>query len=409
MVTETTSKLINQKNVRAVIEYLKYSYFGEELYARNFFALAGILPESLPRCSPEGDLVGEVTRLIERYGLYDGDLNLLRFLEQLARYRDIEQFLFEYERLDATAAQADLNGVRVLTVHKSKGLEYEHVIVLDRLGKPSADRDPIIYEYEGIRLQNLYLRMKNRAELDPEYARALEKEEKLAREDALNALYVAFTRAKRTLYVLQRGKGSKFEMLGLGSHRRGTLSVETPEFPREETPAPLPYRALHYGTQTELLGSESEEEGEHDHRAILFGTALHYTLEMMPDFTQEALEKALPATRNRYGAQLEPGELEAIERRIGRLLETEAFRTLCDGTRYREQPLTYGGELRYIDLLVEREGVWTVVDYKSSLQHGEAHRKQVGFYKKAVAEITKSPVRGCLCYLLEEGVTLVDL
>jgi len=30
-------------------------------------------------------------------------------------------------------------------VHKSKGLEYEHVIVLDRLGRGSSDKSPIIY------------------------------------------------------------------------------------------------------------------------------------------------------------------------------------------------------------------------------------------------------------------------
>ena len=39
VVTETTSLLINQKNIRALIEYLKYSYFNESIYARNFFAL----------------------------------------------------------------------------------------------------------------------------------------------------------------------------------------------------------------------------------------------------------------------------------------------------------------------------------------------------------------------------------
>jgi exodeoxyribonuclease V beta subunit len=409
VVTETTSKLISQKNVRALIEYLKYSYFGEELYARNFFALAGIAPEPLPRCRLDGDLAEALTGLIEHYGLFDGDLNLLRFLEQLAHYRDVEQFLFEYERLDVTAAQADLNGVRVLTVHKSKGLEYGHVIVLDRLGRPSADRSPIIYEYDGIRLQNLYLRMTNRADLDPQYARALEKEQRLSREDALNALYVAFTRAEKTLYVVQKGKGSKFEMLGLTAQSRGTLRVEAPEFPREEVAAPLPYRSLRYGTQTELLGSETEEEAEHDHRAILFGTALHYTLEMMSGFTPEALEEALGATRNRYGAQLEPGELEAIENRIGHLLKTGGFRKLCEGRHHKERPLTYRGELRYVDLLIENEGCWTVVDYKSSMQHSEAHRKQVGFYKKAVAEITGGTVRGFLCYLLADGVTLVEV
>ncbi len=410
VVTETTSKLINQKNVRALIEYLKYSYFGEALYARNFFALAGVPPGPLRRCDiNSSDLSAEVGRVIESYGLFDGDLNLLRFLERLSYYRDIEQFLFEYERLDATAAQADLNGVRVLTVHKSKGLEYAHVIVLDRLGRAAPDRDPIIYEYEGIALRRLYLRMQNRAMLDPDYARALEKEQQLSYEDSLNALYVAFTRAEKTLHVVQKGKDSKFELLGLSAGSRGRLEVERTMAGPAAAEEELPYCSLHYGTQTELLATEEEPEAAHDYRAILFGTALHYTLELMETFTFDALEQALRSTQNRYGARLEAGELEAIGRRVGMLLESETFRGVRAGQCHRERPLAYQGKLRYIDLLVEAEGEWRIVDYKSAKEHGVAHRAQVGFYKKAVAAITGAPVRGFLCYLLESGVELVEV
>ena len=411
VVTETTSKLINQKNVRALIEYLKYSYFGEALYARNFFALIEAEPAALRRCDVNSpDLAREVQNVIETYGLYDGDLNLLRFMELLGHYRDIEQFIFEYERLDATAAKADLHGVRVLTVHKSKGLEYDHVIVLDRLGRPAPDTSPIIYEYDGIRLQNLFLRMKNRTELDEAYARALAKEQQLSLEDALNALYVAFTRAKATLIVIRQSKTSKFEMLDLAPQNRGQLAIAPAGMVAVEEPSMLPYEALHYGTQTEVLAEEEEEHTEdQDHHAIVFGLALHYTLEMMDAFTAEALEAAMISTTNRYGAHLEPADIESIRRRISVLLEESTFAALTEGKLHKEQPLTYKGELRYLDLLVEHEGAWTIIDYKSSTAHSESHLKQVGFYKKAVAEITAAPVKGYLCYLLESGSRIVEV
>ena len=409
VVTETTSKLINQKNVRALIEYLKYSYFGEAIYARNFFALLGLEPRALRRADvAAADLGTELKRVIEAYGLYDGDLNLLRFIELLSNYKDIEQFLYEHERLDATAAKADLNGVRVLTVHKSKGLEYDHVVVLDRLGQASADRGLIIYEYDGITLQNIYLRMKNRGELDEAYAKAMEKEKRLSHEDAMNALYVAFTRPKSTLFVIQKGKGSKFEMLGLGAQSRGSLQIEAVERPKGGETPQLPYHALSYGTQDEVLETE-EERYENDHQAILFGVALHYTLEMMAELSEAALEAALQSTRNRYGAQLDAAAMQSIERRIAMLLSDDRFRRLCEGILHREQPLTYKGELRYIDLLVEGEGEWCVIDYKSSMAYSESHLAQVGFYKKAVSAITGAPVRGYLCYLLEEGIRLVEV
>ncbi|MEA1916613.1 MAG: UvrD-helicase domain-containing protein, partial [Campylobacterota bacterium] len=39
VITETSTKLISQKSVMALCEYLKYCYFGKEIYARNFFSL----------------------------------------------------------------------------------------------------------------------------------------------------------------------------------------------------------------------------------------------------------------------------------------------------------------------------------------------------------------------------------
>ncbi len=176
VVTETNSKLIHQKPIEALIEYLKYSYFHKEIYARNFFSLIGQEPTKLYGCDVDSsDLVYELKKVIKKYKIYDKDMNILSFLDKLSHYKDIEAFLYEYERLDASSAQKELTGVRVLTVHKSKGLEYEHVIVLDRLNKASADKSPIIYEYDGIHLENIYLRMSKRTSLDEAYNLALEK------------------------------------------------------------------------------------------------------------------------------------------------------------------------------------------------------------------------------------------
>ncbi len=410
VVTETTSRLINQKSVRALIEYLKYSYFNKAIYARNFFALIGVEPGRLQRCDINTtDLPLEIKKVIERYHLYDGDLNLLRFLELLSGYQDIEQFLFEYERLDATAAKADLDGVRVLTVHKSKGLEFEHVIVLDRLGRPSADRSPIIYEYEGIVLKAIYLRMKNRSALDLRYKEALEKEKLLTEEDELNALYVAFTRARATLLIIEKSKGSKFGMLGLRPLSRGNISIARQKSSRESLCQEIDYKALSFGTQEELLISEESSDESHDYHAVIFGLALHYTLEMMADLTKQALKEALKSTLNRYGSQLEASDFESLERRILLLLSDKQFTRLCSGTLHKERPISYKSELRYIDLLVEHEQGWTVIDYKSSISHGKSHLKQVSFYKDAITAITGERVKAYLCYLLEGGVQLLEV
>ncbi|MEA1919287.1 MAG: RecB-like helicase [Campylobacterota bacterium] len=406
VVTETTAKLIRQRSVMAIIEYLKYCYFNERIYAENFFALIGKESEKLESVNLKNfDMLLHVKKIIDRYELFSGDMNLLRFVELLHHYSDIEQFIFEYERIDKSAAKADLHGVRVLTVHKSKGLEFEHVIVLDRLGKKQPNTDPIIYEYKGTHLENIYLRQKNRVNFDDDYKRAMQREEQAGREDELNALYVAFTRAESSLFIIQKEKNSKFSLLDLREQSQGSLKIERKTSVVKVEPKPLKYEALHYGRQKEVI--ESEEEIETDHHAITFGLALHYTLEMMRSFERSALALAMTATQNRYGALLDESALTSIEQRILQVVANSEFRELTDGEIYKEQALSFEGELRYLDLLVKHKERWVIIDYKSSLSHSEAHLKQVGFYKKALREITGEAVEGYLCYLLDEGVKMV--
>jgi len=409
VVTETTSRLTAQRRVRAVIEYLKYCYFDAEIYARNFCALADMDARPLPRIAEAFNAPAAAVReLIARYGLFDGDLNIIRFLEVLERFRDLEAFLFEYERIDTKAVTQEREGVRVLTVHKSKGLEYPYVIVLDRLGRKKADTAPILYAYEGVQLQTLFLRQSKRADFDPVYAEALAREAALAEDDALNALYVAFTRARENLYIVRKPKESMFERLELLPMALGTEALlgtvpAAPALPRE-----IPYGPLAFGRQTEVVASEKGASPEAPF-AVTFGLAMHYALEMMAAFEPAALAAAMSAVANRYGALLDAAVLETIRERILRLLGDEGFRALVDGEITREQPLMYEGELRYLDLLVRHEERWVVVDYKSARRFEAEHREQVGFYVKAVRAITQMPVEGYLCYLLETGVEIVQV
>ncbi|MDQ7067558.1 MAG: RecB-like helicase [Sulfurimonas sp.] len=216
VVTETTTKLINQRSVKAILEYLKYLYFREEIYRHNFFALIDQPAVKIYSIDfNKVKLLDIVKKAIDKYKLFRDDFHLVRFLNSVARYPDVEALLFEYERLDTPAAASDISGVRVLTIHKSKGLEYENVIVMDGLKRPNNSSDSIIYNYDGIRLRSVYLRTKNRDAIDIEYERALEKEKELVKEDKLNALYVAFTRARDNLIVIKKSEKSTFDLLDL--------------------------------------------------------------------------------------------------------------------------------------------------------------------------------------------------
>ena len=409
VVTETTTKLINQGSVKALLEYLKYLYFKENIYKENFFALIKQATQKIDSVNfNDVTLVDVLVSAIKKYKLFSNDFHLIRFLSAVGVYDDIEALLFEYERLDASAAASDLSGVRVLTVHKSKGLEYEHVIVMDRLKNPPASKNSIIYEYEGITLQNVYLRTKNRAQIDTQYERALEKEQLLVREDSLNALYVAFTRARENLIIVKKSAKSTFDILELEAGKSGELRCHAHEEESSEELETLEYKELYYGTQSDILALESQKD--EDLKAINFGIALHFTLEMMSSFDESSLLNARSMMLNKYGFNLDEEEISDIMTRVKLFINTKEVASLIDGKCYKEKALRYKNALRYVDLLVQKDdGSFNVIDYKSSFAYSEHHLKQVRFYVKAISEITAKEVRGYICYLLADEIKIVPV
>jgi exodeoxyribonuclease V beta subunit len=399
VVTETTARLIAQRSARAIIEYLRYCYFGESIYRSNCAALLGIQADQIVR-SGFVDLISTVIAFVRQFRI--ADKSALMFIETLRGYRDIEEIVFEIDRLETSSPQSDLKGIRIMTVHKSKGLEFEHVIVLDRLGMARSRNDAIVYEYDGAQLLGMHYRIKNREALDPLYAQALDAEKSLGDEDQLNALYVALTRAVESLMVIMKSKNSWFDPLELSTSEWGVLEQKTKHVKPIEPEKKVDFKALSFGRQEETL--RSVKEATHDYSAVQFGLALHYTLEMMGDFSDTSLMIALESTRNRYGAVLQTGAIEEIEKRIRRLIEDETFRNLTQGSWRKEQMIRHNGNLGVIDLLVEHDKSWSIIDYKSGREEEEKHRDQIRRYKEAVRSLTGDEVQGYLCYLLEEGI-----
>ncbi len=416
VVTETTTKLINQRIIKALLEYLKYLYFKENIYKYNFFTLIRQEPQDIPFLDFNyNSLLSIIENAINEYGLFSNealheDENLIRFLNTISKYNDIEALLFEYERLDTAAAASELSGVRVLTVHKSKGLEYEHVIVMDRLKKPPSPRDAIIYEYDGVKLQNVYLRIKGRDEIDSAYAQALKKEKILQNEDSLNALYVAFTRAKENLFIIQKSQKSSFDILDLKVQTNGTLCVSKKSRDTDDAKEinKMFFEENSYGTQSDILTVEDEDE--QDIKAQNFGLSLHYMLEMMGSFSLEGIDDAKHMMLNKYGDVLDEDEVTDVSKRVKALVSNKEFLQLIQGDIYKEKALRYKNNLRYIDLLVRGEDAkYRVIDYKSSTAFQEHHQTQVKHYVQAIEEITGAEVVGYICYLLKDKIKVLKI
>jgi ATP-dependent exoDNAse (exonuclease V) beta subunit len=138
--------------------------------------------------------------------------HLVNFVNENAA--DITAFLTEWEdTLCAKTIQSDeTNGIRIFSIHKSKGLEYEHVIVpfCDwQLEKQSGNIlwcQPSEAPFDDLPIVPVDYSQKQM--IGTIYEADYRHEHLQNTVDNLNLLYVAFTRARNSLFVIGRRKAS---------------------------------------------------------------------------------------------------------------------------------------------------------------------------------------------------------
>ncbi len=133
-------------------------------------------------------------------------------------------------------------------------------------------------------------------------------------------------------------------------------------------------------------------------------------LEIVDNFYIEDIDSAYWATKNRYGMFLDEESLLDIKSRVTKLFTDRAFLELIkDAKISKEQPISYNGELRQIDLFIEHKNHYIIIDYKSSDSIQTSHIAQVMEYKSAVAKITDKEVRAYICYIKSDKIDLVEV
>jgi len=408
---KTSSSLKNMPKIAALVAMCEYLFFGEKIDAQAMLLNVGLSLEEVDVSwfSAFMSPLQVLDRLVRDFGYFDDDLNILKLLEFASSYNDIPTFVEEFESSSISVASNTVHGAKIMTIHGSKGLEFEYVILLDKLTRKNSDKSALLYHYdESLHIDKLLYRTKGRENFDDAYANIIEARKISSAKDSMNVLYVALTRAVEGIIILRKPKDSIFDALGMEVMSIGTLKqsqamqiLSTPM--REESKVIL----SNYGTQET---PEHEDTEEKDYEAILFGTAIHYALEMLGSFDEESITIAMTALQNKYGQQLSQQSAEEIEKRVYALIHSADFLALLVGAKIRkEQSLSFEGELKQIDLLLEYDSHNLVIDYKSSKKYGIKHQNQVGYYKKAIADITGKRTEGMVIYLLNGEIDLLTL
>ncbi|WRF12829.1 RecB-like helicase [Helicobacter pylori] len=395
--TESSVKLsqfVESKIIKNALEYALAEEPYKPFYKHSVLKLAGYLHDAiaLPSFNPKKESVASfVWKVMEWFELYGECAQIC--LELAVGCEDANDFL---EKLEAKAiASFNAKGAQIMTIHKSKGMQFPYVIVCERLGNPnSSHSNQLLEEYNGAELTRLYYRMKNREVVDKDYARALDKEEAAKDHEEINVYYVAFTRAELGLIVVAKDKDQKKdkkeskkesknktmrEKLDLVPLEEGEIMpVTSPQ--KEPLIASVVIKPHAYGEQVQEIEEEpSDYEKNNDQESINFGIALHKGLEYQYAYNipKKSVLEYLNYHHGFYGLDYQALE-ESLE-----LFENDAeIQALFKNYALRgEAAFLFEGVVSRIDVLLWDKGQnLYVLDYKSSQNYQQSHKAQVSHY-----------------------------
>ncbi|GAA8921559.1 RecB-like helicase [Helicobacter pylori] len=381
--TESSAKLsqfVESKIIKNALEYALAEEPYKPFYKHSVLKLAGYLHDdaiALAGFNPKKESVaGFVWKVMELFELYGECAQIC--LELAVGCEDANEFLEKLEAKEIASFKA--KGAQIMTIHKSKGMQFPYVIVCERLGKPKTNNsNQFLEEYSGTELTRLYYRMKNREVVDKDYARALDKEEAAKDHEETNVYYVAFTRAELGLIVVAKDKKGMCEKLDLAPLEEGTIAPVISSQKEPLTPSAV-IKPHAYGEQVQEIEEEpSDYEKNNDQEAINFGIALHKGLEYQYAYRipKKSVLEYLNYHHGFYGLDYQALE-ESLE-----LFENDAeIQALFKNLALRgEVAFLFEGVVSRIDVLLWDKGQnLYVLDYKSSQNYQQSHKAQVSHY-----------------------------
>ena len=378
-----------------------------ESLIEEFFRSVGFVP-----------LYELVISILSRFNVVKGFSDyqgfFMKFLEFIKEHEDEHSSISSFLEFFKKAPDEDLyvnvtegNSVKILTIHKAKGLEFPVVIIPFLELNVKVEQEVVLSNNGNL---NLIRIKKGYANFSPRLARLYREEYLKYLIDELNSIYVALTRAKDELYIFipakaERGANLAGALFPEKDFERGKKSEHKNPHDKEEI-LPIEIPPSEYKDWIPLLRDEFIEEGIlKDRDKILKGEVLHHLLSFIGNLHNQdkdlVVREALEKLRFQYPSLT---NLEEYAATINKLLENKSLRSyleIRDGEVYLEKEIVdSSGNTKRIDRLIVKQGEVLIIDYKSSKENNTAYYEQMLQYMKIIREIYPDlNVRGILVYL----------
>ena len=231
---------------------------------------------------PITDLIEHIYKVLGLERLSDQSAYVCAFYDAVCEFTEdyspgIEALLQEWEDTlcKKTISSDGIDGIRILTIHKSKGLEYDNVIVpFANWPLKASDMLWCATEKEPF-CQMPLIPVKYKKEMnDSHFAADYQYEHLQSTVDHMNMLYVAFTRAANNLYVIGKNGNEGRSAIILQSLDEVTGMLDGATLTEENVT-----KMFHYGT----FKMSDEEKKEESSNIFMQGTSkVHVDVRTFP-------------------------------------------------------------------------------------------------------------------------------
>ncbi len=369
------------------------------------------------------ELTVNIYQAFRLYGNFpENQAFFMKFLELIKTNEDEHVGLGEFLTYLKDAPQEDLyvnvthsDSIKILTVHKSKGLEFAIVIIpflrMD-INPETGGKGTSSYCLEG---PNEPLRLLRITKSHRAYSKALQKvyiqSYKKACIDELNNIYVSLTRPQFELYVfIPKKSGSANNKVRFLIPETFTEQGVKKQYKKKKKGSTLlmDIKPCEYKNWLTLLRDDFfDTAAVLNPQEVLAGNIMHAILSRIGDCTNKDIETVLAESLEYTKTQFPYIEdFSLYINTVHQLLKKKDLKDVFwvgQGVVYCEKEVSNRfGDLKRIDRLIIRPDMVWIIDYKSSKNFSQKHRDQIKEYIQILKEIyPNKKVRGFLIYLDE--------
>lgn len=333
---------------------------------------------------------------------------------------DFKEAVYKAASGEQALSASQKNAVTVMTIHKSKGLQF-NVVLLPNLARDitiNAKNSSLFVADNNVfgdsTLCCVYSKKQYPYISGTKAEEYMKNENMLTLQDSVNMLYVAMTRAEKALFInAEIPKDMPLKISHIAgvcfpeNVVKGTLKAEKKA---EKEQAKSVTIDCNINKERKLIETKAfyskKENVTHDYLSALAGSCLHAGLFMLEYGREESILSAEKCMYAKYGSALDEKTFADIKKQLLTVYNHKQWQQLFNGRVFKERRIGENNNLYSVDIYSEMEDKIVIMDYKTGTLNDNIlneYKKQLYKYADILKKLYNKKTECCIFHV-DKGI-----